>query len=196
MEKLPVYPAPFFSEKKCGVYKTEGIILKITDHGDLDKLLTVYTKQLGKILARAISAKKKESKLKSFLTPLTYSQFLLAKSRTIDIVTDVQPIENFTFLHQNLERLALAFYFSELIDKTVVAPEPDENLWRLTLGAFKVLNNQKYELKKIKEAFEARLLEVLGYGQVGERKPIEFIQGLVGEEIKSISFLRELNLTS
>ncbi|MBU2264709.1 recombination protein O N-terminal domain-containing protein, partial [Patescibacteria group bacterium] len=48
---------------KLPVYKTEGIILKSADWGDLDRLLTIYTRGYGKIQARAISARKRDSKL-------------------------------------------------------------------------------------------------------------------------------------
>ena len=193
MQKLPACPVFFASRKRCGVYKTEGIILKATDQAELDRLLTVYTKERGKILVRAISARKRESKLKGLLVPFGWSQFLLARSRTIDIVTDVQPVDNFSHLRQGLERLALAFYFSELIDRLVVAPEPDEALWQLILKAFEVLDDLRYQPQKIKTAFETRLLEVLGYGQAPGESPLDFIQDLVGQEIKSVSFLRELS---
>jgi len=126
--------------EKLPVYKTEGIILKSADLGQLDRLLTIYTRGFGKILARAISVRKKEAKLKGLLEPFTYANFLLAKSRTIDIVTDVEAIDSFSYLHKNLESLAYAYYFAELIDKLCIAPERDENLWALLKRAMEVLN--------------------------------------------------------
>ncbi|MFH1385638.1 MAG: DNA repair protein RecO, partial [Patescibacteria group bacterium] len=102
---------------KLPIYKTEGIILKSADWGDLDRLLTIYTRGYGKIQARAISARKRDSKLNGLLQSFTLSQFLLAKSKTIDIITDLSVINGYNYLHNNLESLGYAFYFSELIDK-------------------------------------------------------------------------------
>lgn len=179
-------------QKGVGVYKTEGIILKSADLGQLDRLLTIYTLGYGKILARAISVRKKEAKLKGLLEPFTYAKFLLAKSKTIDIVTDVEPLDNFLFLHSNLESLTYAYYFSELIDKLVAAPERDENLWRLILRALEVLNQKRDDLPKIKTAFEQKLLEFLGHGIPPNKKALEVIQGLAGERIKSEEFLKRI----
>jgi len=175
---------------KEAVYKTEGIILKSADLGQLDRLLTIYSRSHGKISVRAISAQKKESKLRGYLEPFTYSKFLLAKSKTIDILTDAESVDNFSFLHQNLESLAYAYYFSELIDKLIVAPERDENVWRLILRAFKVLDQKQTDLPKIKMLFEQKLLEFLGHGIPKNKKAPEVIQGLVGEKIKAEIFLK------
>ena len=196
--------------EKIPIYKTEGIIIKSADLGDLDRLITVYSRSQGKILTRAISARKKESKLRGYLEPFTYSNFLLAKSRTIDIITDIEPIDNFSQLHGNLESLAYAFYFAELIDKLVVAPERDDKIWALLKRAMEVLNGKQNspqpsfkkegdsslsqrevgrDLVKIRVLFELTLLEFLGHGVPKNKTALEIIQGLAGERIKSASFL-------
>jgi DNA repair protein RecO (recombination protein O) len=180
--------------QRISVYKTEGIILATADLGELDRLLTIYTRGYGKILARAISARKKESKLKGLLESFSRANFLLAKSKTIDIVTDVETIEGYRYLHGNLESLAYAFYFAELVDKLVIGQERDENLWRLIARAFEVLNQKRTDLPKIKELFEQKLLEFLGYGQVSKnKKTLDFIQGLAGGEIMAKRFLERLD---
>ena len=180
---------------KLPVFKTEGIILKTADLGELDRLLVIYTKGYGKILVRAISVRKKESKLKGLIQNFTRANFLLAKSKTINIVTDVELIDSFNFLHGSLRSLAYAFYFSELIDKLIVGPENDPNVWRLVSRVFEVLNKPGSDLSKIKEAFERKLLEFLGYSDLRVAKArIDFIQSLADGEIKSLKFLKQLKL--
>lgn len=174
---------------KIPVYNTQGIILKATDLGQLDRLLSIYSRSYGKISVRAISARKKESKLRGYLEPFAYANFLLAKSKTIEILTDVEPLDNFSYLHKNLESLAYAYYFSELIDKLVVAPERDDNLWRLILRVFQVLNQKQTDLPKIKNLFEQKLLEFLGHGMPKNKAIHDMIRSLVGEDIKSKKFL-------
>jgi DNA repair protein RecO (recombination protein O) len=171
------------------VYKTEGIIIKKTELGETDRFLTIYTKNFGKILVRAKGIGKKESKLKSLIEPFNFCEFLIARSKTIDVLTNVYPIKEFLWLHHNLDSLALAFYFAELTDKLVVAPEQDENLWRLILRAFEVLNERRTDLRAVKTAFEQKLLEFLGHGISKNKKPIDIIQGLVREKIKAEKFL-------
>lgn len=171
------------------IYKTEGIIIRTADLGELDRLLVVYTRGYGKISVRAISAHKRGSKLRGLLEPFTYGRFLLAKSKTLDIVTDIEVADNFSWLRQNLPSLGLAYYFAELIDRLVVAPEPDEDLWRLVSRAFSALNQPRSDWAKLKELFEGKLLEFLGYGMAQNKKPLMMIQELINGEIKSQQFL-------
>lgn len=178
--------------KGVGVFKTEGIILKTTPFGELDLLLTIYSKEYGKIQARAISARKRESKLKGYLQPFCQAKFMLAKSKTIDIVTEIQPIDNFLALHSSLRSLAYAFYFAEIIDRTLFGQERDERLWNLILRAFAVLDQKKTDLPKVGQLFEKKYLEFLGYGLTNKKTALEFIQELAGEEIRSKRFLEQI----
>lgn len=177
--------------------------------------MTIYTKSFGKILVRAKGVGKKESKLKSFLEPFNLCEFLLARSKTIDVLTGVECLKEFIHLRSNLESLALAFYFSELIDKLVVAPERDEKIWTLLTRAMEALEKASSTeaepkfypstssgnkilapgLLKLKSAFEEKLIEFLGYKIEKPKDNLRYIQSLAGEEIKSARFLRSLSLS-
>lgn len=204
-----------FFMNKLPVYKTEGIILRTADWGDLDRLLTIYTRGYGKIQARAISVRKKESKLNGRLQSFSYGQFLLAKSKTVDIVTDFSVISSYHYLHSHLANLGYAFYFAELIDKLIPMPERDDNVWRLVSRAFEVLNNPPTplcvrgaegkevcvkgdNLPKIKVLFEDKLVEFLGHakpGQQGKTLPLQrlnYLQSLAGERLNAQKFLAQI----
>ena len=204
---------------EISVYKTHGIVLKKSDLSDTDRLLTVYTQKLGKILVRAKGIGKKESKLKSMIEPFNVCEFTLAKSKTIDVLAGGYPIKEFIVLRQNLESLALAIYFAELVDKLIAAPERDDKIWALLSRVFYVLDQdqkspptplcQRGELlplkkggwgrfDKLKSAFEEKLLEYLGLFRfnLNRREKQNYLQSLAGEEIKSERFLRSLVFTS
>ncbi|MEK7160928.1 MAG: DNA repair protein RecO [Patescibacteria group bacterium] len=177
------------------LYKTEGIIISATDLGELDRLLTIYTRGYGKISVRAISARKKESKLRGLIEPFAAGYLTLAKSKTRDILTDIQVSNSFAYLRSNLNNLAHAFYFTELIDKLISSPERDEDVWRLVARAFEVLNQKRNDLPKIKIAFEDKLVEFLGHGTASQPKPLQrlnYLQSLAGEMIKSYKFLTQI----
>lgn len=196
------------------VYKTQGIIIKKVEWLQTGRLLTIYTKKYGKILVRAKGIGKRESKLKSLIEPFNLCEFMLVKSKTIDVLAGVYPIREFIYLRNNLESLACAFYFAELIDKLVVAPERDEKVWALLARAMEVLDKYNsphpslnlregansspsflkrgmggVNLSEVKTLFEQKLLEFLGYGLPQNKKALEVIQGLAGEEIRSENFL-------
>lgn len=190
------------ADRSVKVYKTQGIIFKKADLGEQDRLLTIYTQKFGKILVRAKGVGKRESKLKSLIEPFNLYEFLLAKSKNIDVLANSYPIKEFLYLRQNLENLALAIYFGELVDKLVVAPEYDQNLWLLLVRGFEALNQKRDDLLKIKTAFEQKLLEFLGHptfvtsGRLTSLQKNHYLESLAGEQIKSVRFLRSLSLIS
>ena len=166
----------------CMLYKTEGIIIKNSNLGEFDKLITVYTQDFGKLIIKGKAVRKNQAKLKGHLELFLYSHLMIAPGRGFDIITGAETIESFPYLHQSLPFLFVAYYFSELIDKLVAGPEKDEQIWQLLLGSFNQLN-QEQEVKPIISGFESKLLEFLGYGQ--QNNFIEFVQELTNDRINS-----------
>lgn len=173
------------------LYKTKGLILKKEDSGDTDVILTVLTEKKGKIFVRARGIRKKESKLCGFCEPFSFCDFLLARGRGFaDILAGAQDIQNFSGIKSDIQKTAVGFYILEVLDKLVVAPQGDPELWDFVIKVMQTLDLKKYEAKKVKIAFERRLLEILGYGSE-YNSPINKIQALAGEAIKSYKFLGE-----
>lgn len=172
------------------LYKTQGIIIKRANLGEVDRLLTVYTKDLGKILVRAKAVRKSQSKLKGHLELFLQSHFLIAPGKNLDIITGAETIERFSELHQRLPCLAAAYYLSEVIDKTMAGPEKDNQIWQLILSGFEKLNQKEPDIKAIVNDFEKKLLEFLGYGKA-QKDACSFIEALLKERLNSKYFLQK-----
>ena len=175
------------------LYKTQGIIIRRQNTNDFDRLLTVYTKEFGKILLKAKSVRKNESKLKGHLELFLYVHLLVAparrngeQSKGFDVVAGAETIENFSRLRQNVSALAAVHYLSEITDKLIAGPEKDDNIWNLLLESFICLNKGS-DAKEAVSGFERKILDYLGYGQ--QKNPVDFIEVLLNERIKSKAFL-------
>ena len=55
------------------MHSTEGIILKKEPYGEADLLITILTKDFGKIKVMAQGVRKEAAKLKGHFEPLTHS---------------------------------------------------------------------------------------------------------------------------
>lgn len=175
------------------VYKTQGIIIKKKDLSEADRLLTIYTKDFGKICVRAKAVQKSSAKLKGHLELFVVSYLMMAQGKNLDIVTGAETIENYSFLRRHLPSLAAAYYFSELIDKLIVGPEKDTRIWPLLLASFFQLNQSQPKIESLIKLFEQKLLEFLGYDlSAKQQDPILFIQHTLGEKINSKKFLNVL----
>lgn len=164
------------------LYKTQGIIIKRKNLGEFDRLLTVYTKEFGKILVKAKSVRKNQSKLRGHLELFLFTHLIIAPGKGFDIITGAETIDSFSYLHKNLPCLTATYYLSELVDKLIVGQEQDKKIWELIYSTFQQLN-QGNNIKPIINDFENKLLEFLGYGK--QEKPLDFIEGLVNEKIRN-----------
>ena len=143
-------------------YQTQGIILKQTKLGEFDKIVTIYTPELGKLSAVAKGACRPKSKLGGNVEPLTHSLMLLAKGRNLDIVTQSQTINGFLALKSDLWRMACGLYILELIDSFTIEGGENRPLFDLSLDILTQLSEPDSS-EAILRYFELHLLHHLGY---------------------------------
>lgn len=142
--------------------KTEAIILKSADLGEADRLLTVYSKEFGKIQVIARGAKKLGSKLRYHLEPFSYSHLILVEGKNFRIVKDAVLMNQFLSVRRDLEKVKTAYKITSLLDELIAGEEKDEEIWNLFLGVFKELN-VGHSVSHIITDFRDNLLKLLGY---------------------------------
>ncbi|MCB0031542.1 MAG: DNA repair protein RecO, partial [Anaerolineales bacterium] len=74
-------------------FRVEGIVLRRSDFGEADRLLTLFTKEQGKIRAIAKGARKPQSRKTGHVELFMRTQFLLGTGRSLAIVTQAELIE-------------------------------------------------------------------------------------------------------
>lgn len=145
-------------------YKTEGIVLKRSNFGEADRILTILTKESGKITVIAPGVRRIKSRRSSHVELLNLSKFsLYGNSKSfMPIVTEAQTLENFSSIKQNLNKIGYAYYICELING--LCPENQENrnvfyYLKTTLSRLAFVGDAKGILIN----FEKNLLTILGF---------------------------------
>lgn len=144
------------------VYKAPAIVLRQRRLGDADKILTLYSANLGKFDAVAKGVRKSKSRLAGHVEPLTQATFLLAKGKSLDIVTQVETIESFQPLRDDLDRLSRALYACELLDKFTEPHAENFGLYRLLLDTLRRLMTAT-DVDTPLRFYEMSLLQDAGY---------------------------------
>ena len=160
--------------------KTLGLVLRETEYKDADKLLTVLTKDRGKLTFRARGVRSRSSRLKSGCQLLAYSEFTVFENKNTMVVDEAVAQELFLPLRQDIELLALASYFTQVAETLAREEEPDEALLSLTLNALAALSRPDAVPQKIKAAFEFRAACIAGYGPI-----LDVVQGCSLQETPS-----------
>lgn len=144
-------------------FSTDGLVIREQNIKEQDKVITILTRSNGIITAFVHGAKSIKSPKSAASGLLTYSRFVIYKNRERYIVDEGSAQEVFMPLRRDIEKLALAQYFCELLSE--LAPEEDsaEEHLRLALNALYFLGKGDRSPTVIKSAFELRLLSMSGY---------------------------------
>ncbi len=125
------------TERRRRLYRTEAIVLKRREQGEADRILTVFTPELGKLALLAKGVRKTRSRKAGHVELFTDATFLIARGRTWDLVTQAETIESFRGLREDLLRTSTAYYLAELLDGFTEEKDVHPALFRLlkqTLG--------------------------------------------------------------
>ena len=143
-------------------YQTEAVIIKKTKLGEADRILTLYTPELGKIQGVARGIRRPRSKLAGHLELLTHSLVSLARGRNLDTITGSQTISSFLPLKSDLTLTSYALYATELVNQFTVDHVANHPLFRLLLETMEQLCHSG-DSELVLRYFELHLLNEVGY---------------------------------
>ena len=143
--------------------KTEGIVLRETEYKDSDKLLTVLTREHGKLTLRARGVKSGRSWSRAACQLLTYSEFTVSEKQGKYTITEAAAKEMFPELREDIELLYLASYFAQVTDAVAQEEDAAPELLSLLLNALYALAKLKKSQKLVKAVFELRLACIAGF---------------------------------
>ncbi len=149
-------------QRKPRTFRAEAIVLHHSDWGEADRLLSLYTPQLGKVRAIVKGARKLRSRKAGHLEPMTRVSLLLATGRSMHIVTQAEMLDAHAPLREDLTLLGYANYLIELLDRFTYEGDENSALYRLLARTLKRLSQSDDPLLVLR-FYEIRLLDLMGY---------------------------------
>ncbi len=147
---------------KQRTYTSEGIILSRKNYSEADRIITVFSKHFGKLSLLAKGIRKIKSKKRGHLEIFSKVRFSAVKCGGLDIVTETETINDFAGVRVNLNKISLAYYFCEVINKITKEDEGYSKIYELLIKALEDLEAVQ-ELKKLRFRFIYELLSEMGY---------------------------------
>ncbi len=144
-------------------YKADAIVLHRINLGETDKIITLLTREHGKLNAVAKGARKPTSKLSGATELFTLSRLLLATGKSLDIITQCEIQEYWSPLRNDLQLLARATYLCELTDRSLEEREANPGIYDLLRAALHLLQRRHDLPDVIVHAYELHLLAERGY---------------------------------
>jgi len=148
--------------------KTEGIVLRVIEFSETSCIVTLMTRDFGKITAMAKGARRPKSPFEAALDVLALCRivFLHKTSGAMSLLTEAKLDRRFRSSSTNLKRLYAGYYIVELLN--VLTDEGDSNpeLFDLAVKTIYLIDSDQIEdaqLNRHLMEFELKALDLLGH---------------------------------
>ena len=141
----------------------QAIVLRVTDYNDRDALLTVLSRNHGKLTIKARGLRRKNSPLTAPCQLLAYGEFTLFEYRGQYSINEAVSLELFQSLRKDLLKLAAATYFAQVSELISQEDIPNPELQSLLLNCLYGLSKLNLTHEFVKPVFELRAACLSGY---------------------------------
>jgi len=143
--------------------KIQAIVLNKVDFKDNDRVLTLFSPQLGKVTASAKGVKKQSSKLRASSEIFAFGTYILTETRGKYIVTSFDLIESFYELREDFDRLSVGTLLLKMCEKAVQQNEPNGEMFVLLINCLDRLRDKNIAVGLTVAVFMLKFCTLFGY---------------------------------
>jgi DNA repair protein RecO (recombination protein O) len=143
-------------------YRANAIVLKRMNYGETDRILTLFSREHGRLSAIAKGCRKPLSRLAAGTETFTYGRYMLATGKTLELVSQSETRESFPSIRAEMRRIAYATYIMELVNETLEDRDPNPDVFDTTLSSLYMLEGG-VDAELVTRAFELQLMDMSGY---------------------------------
>src|SRR5207245_11139502 len=121
--------------------KTDAIVLRTYRLGEADKIVSLFTRQFGRLRAAAGGAQRTKSRYGGTLEPLSYIRLWLFERENRDLLrlNSAELLESFFDMQKDYRVQSAAQYIVEVAERVLPEREVNERAFRLLLAVLRAL---------------------------------------------------------
>jgi len=173
-------------------FKTEAIVLKRTNTGETDRVLTLLSKDRGKIVCIAKGIRKLKSSNRAILEPGNLAQVFLIETKSMPILTQSKLLKEADSIRKSLVGISQLTQILEIFDRLFVEDYIEEDTSQLAFAIYQELLSNTKNNSKIKSLLQ-ELIRNLGYQDIKETAHLnilDYVAEITEKKMKSFDFLR------
>ncbi|AOT68514.1 DNA repair protein RecO [Geosporobacter ferrireducens] len=143
--------------------KTDAVVLKQSKFGEGDRIITLFTKKLGKVQAVSKASGRHKGKYAVGTQLFSYGEFVLFKGRDLFQITQVDLRHSFYSIREDVTKLAYGAYLLELTLAAIGEGQTNNRLFELLINSLQIFSKSKKNMETIIKAYEMKLLYYSGY---------------------------------
>ena len=145
-----------------GLIVTPALVVRRADYSDYDRMVTLFSPDIGRIDAIARGCRRPKSPLVNAVEPFTSGEFQLYERRERYTLEQCQISEDYYALRTDYEKLCHGVYWLKLLDAAILPNTPAPALFITTLRALAHLNWGELPPELVTMAFEMHFMALNG----------------------------------
>jgi DNA repair protein RecO (recombination protein O) len=147
------------------LYRDEAVVLRTHKLGEADRIITLLTRQHGRVRAVAKGVRRTTSRWGSRLEPFTHVDLQLAEGRSLDVITQAETLDPFhARLGLDYDRYTAGTVMLETAERLVTEDkEPAVQQFLLLVGGLRAMAGGEHPAGQVLDSYLLRSLSVAGY---------------------------------
>jgi DNA repair protein RecO (recombination protein O) len=168
-------------------YTSEGIVLTRRNFGEADRILSIYSKDHGRVSLIAKGVRRPTSRKRGHIEVFNLVKFQAVIGHGLDMMTEAEVVDDFKSIRGSLKKVSLAYYLMEVVGRITHEGESNIELFNL-LSSTLIQLQTATELKSLRLDFVLKLLTLLGYWPKGVKlgDPDEKLEEVIERQIFSL----------
>lgn len=146
--------------------RTQGVVLRAKNRNEADRLLTVFSPELGRILILSRGCRKPKSRFLAFSQLFCYGELIVQPYRDIYILNQADVKNTYYDIRNDMDRLSCATYAVNLTEEVATTGENNAPLFALLLHGLSYLSYGDRNPLETTLIYELKLMELIGYKPV------------------------------
>nr|WP_092068462.1 DNA repair protein RecO [Dendrosporobacter quercicolus]NSL47105.1 DNA repair protein RecO [Dendrosporobacter quercicolus DSM 1736]SDL76325.1 DNA replication and repair protein RecO [Dendrosporobacter quercicolus] len=142
-------------------YLTEAILLSVRNWGEADKMVTVFSRNYGKITAIAYGCRRPQNRLAGVMQVFSQAELSIMPGKGLDTIKQGELKQSFRKIKENLDCMAYAAFINELVVEFCPDRQPEPLIYDLLIHTFSTITNRNPRLVALASAWQ--LLALAGY---------------------------------
>ncbi len=151
--------------QRSRLYRDDAVVLRVQKLGEADRIITLLTRQHGRVRAAAKGVRRTTSRFGARLEPFGHIDVQLAEGRSLHVVSQVEGIALYgKQLVDDYPRYTTASAIAETAERlTPEEHEPSLRLYLLTLGALRALAFGEHPSTLVLDGYLLRAMAIAGW---------------------------------
>jgi DNA repair protein RecO (recombination protein O) len=141
-----------------GVYNCEAILLAVRDYDATSRMVTLFSREHGKLAALAYGARRPRNELAGCIQPFSHVELALSSGKNIEAIKQCAIKRSFRELREDLDKMAYAAMLAELVAELWPDREPEPAAFDLLLAAFALLGSRNVRVAALAGALQLMAL--------------------------------------